>query len=96
MNLPHWPDATRVAAHRDGPENNSSRVRHGGWLDDDGIEANIGRGASVLALTVQGTEHNTSADDELSNTGHSPRRHPRIPRHRISILDEIFNFYSAT
>ncbi|MDP1692507.1 MAG: hypothetical protein Q8L49_11260 [Burkholderiaceae bacterium] len=56
----------------------------------------IGSAAGDRAPTVLGAQRDTSAGDLPASTGRIPREHPRIPRHRISILDEIFNVFSAT
>lgn len=49
-----------------------------------------GRGPKGL-----GAPHDASAGNTLSNMGRTPRGHPRIPRRRVSILDELFNFFSV-
>ena len=41
-------------------------------------------------------QRDTNSGDLPARSGRGPRWHPRIPRHRISILDSIFSFFSAT
>lgn len=41
-------------------------------------------------------QRDTDSGDWPARSDRSPRRHPRIPRHRISILDSIFSYLSAS
>ena len=41
-------------------------------------------------------QRDTNSGDLPARSGRGPRSPPRIPRHRISILDSIFSFFSAT
>lgn len=87
MKSPHCPDANLATADRDGVEAGCAAGRRGMRLDQDHLEIDIGLATSAPDLAVLRAQRNASAADMLSDTGCTPHRHPRIPRHRTSILD---------
>lgn len=89
MKSPHCLDANLATADRDGVEAGCAAGRRGMRLDQDHLERNIGLAASDPNLAVLRAQRDASAADMLSGTGCTPHRHPRIPRHRTSILDAL-------